>query len=71
MTQYEELKNDIEKIRPMIYNYMDNNMPSWAKPTIQKLMTKGILVGDDAGRLGLTMDMLRVFVANDRAGLYD
>ena len=55
----------------MIYDYMDDNMPSWAKPTIQKLMNKGILVGDDKGRLGLTMDMLRIFAANDRAGLYD
>lgn len=71
MAQYEELKQMIQAQKPMIYDYMDDNMPSWAKPTIQKLMDKGFLVGDDEGRLGLTMDAIRIFVANDRAGLYD
>lgn len=71
VTQYEELKSEINGLKPMIYDYMDDNMPEWAKPTIQKLMDKNIIVGDDKGRLGLTMDMLRVFVANDRAKLYD
>lgn len=71
MGQYEELKRMIQAQQPMIYDYMDDNMPSWAKPTIQKLMDKGFLVGDDEGRLGLTMDAIRIFVANDRAGLYD
>ena len=70
MGQYEKLKQEIEKVKPMIYDYMDNNMPEWAKPTIQKLMDKGVLVGDEEGRLGLTMDMIKVFVINDRAGLY-
>ncbi len=69
-TQYEKLKKEINELKPMIYDYMDDNMPSWAKPTIQKLMDKGILVGGEEGRLGLTMDMLRIFAANDRAGLY-
>lgn len=71
MGQYEELKQMIQAQKPMIYDYMDDNMPSWAKPTIQKLMDKGFLVGDDEGRLGLTMDAIRIFVANDRAGIYD
>ena len=71
MGQYEELKQMIQAQKPMIYDYMDDNMPSWAKPTIQKLMDKGFLVGDDEGRLGLTMDDIRIFVAHDRAGLYD
>ena len=71
MGQYEELKQMIQAQQPMIYDYMDDNMPSWAKPTIQKLMDKGFIVGDDEGRLGLTMDAIRIFVANDRAGIYD
>lgn len=70
VTQYEELKKEINGLKPMIYDYMDDNMPEWAKPTIQKLMDKGVLVGDDKGKLGLTIDMLRIFVANDRAGIY-
>lgn len=69
MTQYEELKEN-KQDKPMIYDYMDGNMPDWAKPTIQKLMDKGALVGTD-GKLGLTMDMIKVFCVNDRMGLYD
>ena len=74
MSQYEELKNEIrqmkEKSTPMIYNYIDNNMPEWARPTIQKLVDKGVLKGDGDG-LNLTEDLVRMLVINDRAGLYD
>jgi len=55
----------------MLYNYMDENMPEWAKPTIQKLIDKGALKGNEKGELMLTDVMLRIFVANDRMGLYD
>lgn len=73
MTQYEELNSKITELKKatMVYNYMDDNMPSWAKPTIQKLMDKGYIKGDDTGKLGLTMDMIKMFVVNDRAGLYN
>lgn len=36
-----------------IYNYMDDNMPSWAKPTIQKLMDRGYLNGTGDNELGV------------------
>ena len=66
-----ELQISVDKLaNPMIYNYIDKNMPEWARPTIQKLVDKGILQGDENG-LGLTDDLLRVLVINDRAGLYD
>lgn len=79
MTQYEELKAEISALKTsidqlnskMIYNYVDSNMPEWARPTIQKMMNKGLLKGDENGCLGLTDELLRVFVINDRAGLYD
>lgn len=41
----------------------------WASPTIQKMIDRDILRGDDSG-LDLSMDMIRMFVFNDRAGLY-
>ncbi len=77
--EYEELKTEIAGLKAavdklndkMIYNYMDENMPEWARPTIQKMMDKGLLQGDEHGRLGLTEELLRVFVTNDRAGIYD
>ena len=44
--------------------------PAWAQPTVNKLMRKGFLLGDEKGRLELTGDLLRTLVINDRAGLY-
>ena len=44
-------------------------LPDWAKPTIKKLIDKKLLGGDGAS-LDLSLDMVRVFVTNDRAGLY-
>lgn len=67
MSQYDELKAEIEKLRtenvalkdevnklknPMIYNYIDNNMPSWAHESVQWCMDKGIIKGTGDG-LGL------------------
>lgn len=76
MPQYEELKTMIgelsKKIKePMIYNYVDANMPEYAKPIIQKLMNKGYLKGDSSGNLNLTDDMLRILVILDRSGAFD
>ncbi len=78
MTQYEELKSAIDALaqeirdlkNPMIYNYIDENMPDWARPSVQKVVTLGLLRGDENG-LGLTESDLRHIVLNDRAGLYD
>jgi hypothetical protein len=77
--EYEELKAEISSLKTtvdalnskMVYNYMDSNMPDWARSTIQKMMDKGLLQGDENGCLGLTDELLRVFVTNDRAGVYD
>lgn len=45
-------------------------MPTWAKDTIVKMCEKGFLNGTGAG-LDLSLDMIRIYVTNDRAGLYD
>lgn len=67
MAQYEELKglietqtaeinvlqNEIYKINnPMIYNYIDKNMPEWAREAVQWCVDNGIIVGTGDG-LGL------------------
>ena len=44
--------------------------PAWAKDTVQKLVNKGFLQGDENGKLALTTDLLRLLVINDRAHLY-
>lgn len=79
MAQYEELKNMVDNLtaevtklkNPMIYNYIDNNMPDWARPTIDKLYNKGFLKGDENGCLNLDMSMLRILVILDRGGAFD
>ncbi|NLZ47144.1 MAG: N-acetylmuramoyl-L-alanine amidase, partial [Clostridiales bacterium] len=74
--EYDELKETIDKIKeraeslePVIYNYVDDNMPAWAVPTITKLVNKGFLQGDENG-LNLTENLMRQLVINDRAGIY-
>lgn len=64
MTQYEELKNEIAELtetvkilatelhdikNPFIYNYIDDNMPKWAREAVQWAVDNGILVGDENG----------------------
>ena len=46
-----------------------NAVPDWAKPTVEKMIGKGLLQGNGES-LDLSLDMLRAFVINDRAGLY-
>ena len=55
-------------------------MPSYAQPTIIKMVDGGFIGGTGSGAkdennrpadLDLSIDMIRVFVTNDRAGLYD
>ena len=67
----DRLADRITKLeQPMIYNYIDKNMPEWARPTVQKLVGQGILKGDENG-LHLTDSDLRQLIINDRAGLYE
>lgn len=45
------------------------DVPAWARPTVEKLMVRGLLQGEGAD-LNLEHNSLRVLVINDRAGLY-
>ena len=63
--------NDDKEEKEMIYNYIDENMPDWAKPTVQKLIDKGALKGNEKGELLLTGTMLRLFVIFDKEGYFD
>ena len=46
---------------PMIWNYIDENMPEWARPTIQKLANRSLLKGGGNG-LNLTEELMRLLV---------
>jgi len=52
-----------------VYNSVAD-CPDWARPTIQKMVDKGFVNGELDGQLNLSYDLLRLFVVNDRAGLY-
>ena len=56
--------------KTVYYDYIDANMPDWARATVVKLYNKGYIRGDAYGRLRLTEEDLRYFVVNDRAGIY-
>ena len=64
MAQYEELKNEISQLtetvkilatelhdlkHPMIYNYVDDNMPEWARSAVSWAVENGVLNGDENG----------------------
>lgn len=48
-----------------------NDVPAYAKATVQKLINYGFLAGTATGKLDLSEDMLRILVINDRAGIYE
>ena len=58
-----EIENNEKEENKMLYNKIDD-VPKWAKPTIQKLIDKGAFVG-------ITYDMLRMYVSHDRMRVYD
>lgn len=59
----------VQALAPKKYNNLDE-VPEWGRETVQKLVAKGYIVGDDKG-LSLTYDTLRVYVSLDRKGLFD
>lgn len=53
-----------------IYHYV-NELPTWARPTVQKLLDKCFFKGESDADLNLPESLLRMMVINDRAGVYD
>lgn len=48
------LKEEVKTLKnPMIYNFVDDNMPAWSREAVQWCMDKGIITGTGDG-LGLT-----------------
>lgn len=48
-----------------------NDVPTWGKPTVEKLVNKKAIQGDENGDLNISNDLLRMLVIHDRLGLYD
>ena len=68
--QVEKLTQRVDELKEKVYHYTAE-LPEWARPTIQKLLDKGIYAGNNEGDLNLSETLMRTLVINDRAGLYD
>lgn len=81
MSRYEELKRETEDLtetvkqlavqvsdlqNPMIYNYIDDNMPKWAREAVRWAVDGGLIHGDGSG-LALTEEKLWMLVVFYRA----
>jgi len=70
-SEIQALKTDVDLLKNKpIYNYIDENMPSWAVETVKKIKDKGLINGGSDGCLSLTNEMLRTLVLLDRAGCF-
>lgn len=73
---YNELKLENEQLKKVIestfiYNYVDDNMPDWAKDAVTAAMKCGALKGNDNGELGLSYKDLRTLVREYRCGMFN
>lgn len=66
---YKDYPTIINKEDKIMFNTIEE-VPEYAKATVQKLLDKGFLQGTKDGDLQLTEEMCRLLVINDRAGLY-
>ena len=64
----EEMSVILDRTKDIVFDKTED-IPKWGKPTVEKLVHKGYLDGTGDG-FGLTYDLLRILVINDRAGLY-
>ena len=55
----------------MVYDYIDENMPDWARAAVQATMSCGAIKGDENGKLGLAYKDLRAICREYRCGMYD
>lgn len=62
--------NVIKEENEMIYKTLED-IPAWGKPTVEKLVNKKAIQGDENGDLNISNDLLRILVIHDRLGLYD
>ncbi len=71
-----ELKRENTEIKAVlestfIYNWVDDNMPEWAKTAVTSAMNCGAIKGDEDGKLNLSYKDLRNIVREYRQGIYD
>lgn len=71
--KFNELVKTVEKLtlsQEKIYHFTAE-LPDWARPTVQKLLDRGLYYGENEGDLNLPETLMRILVINDRAGVYN
>lgn len=66
-----ELERRVEALEEQVkikWAYVDENLPSWARETVTKLVKSGALRGNGENSLELSRLLLRILVILDRAG---
>jgi hypothetical protein len=66
---YAEKEGGEEMARYNTFKDIEEAGHGWALPTVVKLIDNGLLRGDGVG-FDLSLDMLRLLVIHDRAGIY-
>lgn len=66
----EALENEIKELKGATYAQIED-VPDWARSTVDKLMKDGRLKGDGNGNLNLSHDMVRTLVILDRTGVFN
>lgn len=62
--------NDEEEEEMVIYTKRED-VPAWGKATVDKLINKGLMIGEGDGKINVEHNMLRTLVILDRAGVFD
>lgn len=78
LNKVEEITGEVTEEIEMRYNKL-SEMPDYAQETIVKMVEKGLIKGSGTSYdennipadMDLSLDMIRIFVTNDRAGVYD
>ena len=73
ISKYTDVKGEetmSEENKNKTYKTLDD-VPAWGKSTIEKLINKKALRGDENGNLNISNDLLRTLVIHDRLGVYD
>lgn len=69
--QVEHLTKLIKELaKPDIYDYIDENMPEWARESVQAAVDANVLVGDQDNGWGLTYEDLKVLTWMHRTGIF-
>lgn len=68
--EHDFTSNDEEEEEMIIYTKRAD-VPAWGKNTVDKLINKGLMVGEGDGKINVEHNMLRTLVILDRAGVFD